>query len=54
MMIRMSDEDIKRSESMDEWFTFDKDGNYILREDAPPEIRKVYNSLKEKYSWIES
>ena len=54
MMIRMSDEDIKRSESMDEWFTFDKDGNYILRENTPPEIRKVYNSLKEKDYWIES
>lgn len=54
MMIRMADEDIKLSESMDEWFTFDKNGNYVLREDTPPEIREMQKKLKEKYSWIES
>ena len=32
----------------------DKNGNYVLREDAPPEVRKIHEMLKENYSWIES
>ena len=52
MMIRMSDEDIKLSDSIEKWYAFDKSGNYVLREDAPPEVRKIHEMLKEKYSWI--
>ena len=54
MMIRMSDDDIKLSDSIEKWYAFDKDGNYVLREDAPQEVHKIYEMLKEKYSWIES
>lgn len=54
MMIRMSDDDIKLSDSIEKWYAFDKDENYVLREDAPPEVRKIHEMLKEKYSWIES
>ncbi len=54
MMIRMSDKDSKLSQSIAGWYAFDKDGNYVLREDAPPEVRQIHETLKEKYSWIES
>uniref|UniRef100_UPI003FF0145C hypothetical protein n=1 Tax=Gemmiger qucibialis TaxID=2997294 RepID=UPI003FF0145C len=54
MMIRMSDKDCKLSQSIAGWYAFDKNGNYVLREDAPPEVRKIHEMLKEKYSWIES
>lgn len=54
MMIRMSDEDIILSDSIEKWYSFDKNGNYVLREDTPPEVRKIHEMLKEKYSWIEN
>lgn len=54
MMIRMSDKDCKLSQSIAKWYAFDKNGNYVLREDAPPEVRKIHEMLKEKCSWIES
>lgn len=53
-MIRPSDEDIKLSESITEWFGFDENGNYGLREDAPEEVRKIHEMLKKKYRFIES
>ena len=54
MMLRMSDEDIKLSDLIEKWYTFDENGNYVLREDAPLEARKIHEELKKKYAWIES
>lgn len=49
MMIPMSNEDIKLSRSLDEWFCFDENQNYVLRKDAPKEIKEAYEKLKKKY-----
>lgn len=54
MTLKPSDEDIKLGEAMTEWFTFDENGNYVLREDTPDELKKAHEMLKKKYRWIES
>lgn len=54
MMIRMTDKDSKLSESISGWFHFDEKGEYVLREDAPEEVRKIQAMLEKKYAWIES
>ncbi len=49
MMHPMSDEDSKLSMTLDEWFYFDENQNYVLRKDTPQEIKEAYEMLKKKY-----
>lgn len=53
-MIRYSDEDIQLSESISEWFEFNQNGEYVLRDDAPDKVREIHEMLKGKYRFIES
>ena len=52
MMIRMSDEDIKLNDSIRKWFAFNEKGRYELKADAPEEVRKIHETLKKKYAWL--
>lgn len=52
MTMLMSDEDIKLSDSIREWFHFDENGDYVLREDAPEKVKMIYTMLSNKYHWI--
>lgn len=55
MMMRMSDEDLKRIRECDEWFEFNGE-RFVFRKDTPKEIIDDYNRIynKEEYAWFRS
>ena len=50
MMYRPPEDEIKKWEEIDPWYHFTKDGRYVLRDDAPEEVKKIEKELK-KNSW---
>lgn len=50
MMPHISQRDKELSDESYKWGYFDKDGNWILREDAPEEIRQHWKRMKEAYA----
>ena len=49
-MIKMSDEDRELNKKLDEWYTV-KGNDWVLRDDAPEEIKKIDAMLKKKYDF---
>lgn len=45
----MSDEDRELNKKVNEWYTFDENKDFVLRDDAPEEIKKIDAMLKKKY-----
>ena len=48
-MIKWSDEDLELDKKCEAWYTFNENKEYVLRDDAPEEIKKIDAMLKKKY-----
>lgn len=49
MTIRVSKEDQKKLDEIDQWVIWDSKGNRVFREDTPPEIIKEQRRIAKKY-----
>lgn len=49
MMRRIPDEDMKKFDEIQKWLIFDDNGQLVLRDDTPDEIRKMREKLLREY-----
>ena len=49
MMVPMLNADMKLLKEIDKWFYFDDNQDYVLRKDAPEEIKAALEILLKKY-----
>ena len=49
MMLRMSDEFIKKSNEIDKWYYLNDKFEYVPKEGTPEEIKILHEQLKKEY-----
>ena len=52
MMRLITEYDLKMSKELDKWEEY-PDGECLLREDAPEEVKKYYEKLRKEYSMFD-